>query len=69
MIGDADTATITSAIIAMAQRLDKLVVAEGVETEAQAAFLRQAGCAELQGFLFAAPLSATEFEKLLAEPL
>jgi EAL domain-containing protein (putative c-di-GMP-specific phosphodiesterase class I) len=68
VIGDADTATITSAIIAMAQRLDKLVVAEGVETEAQAAFLRQAGCAELQGFLFAAPLSATEFEKLLAEP-
>jgi diguanylate cyclase (GGDEF)-like protein/PAS domain S-box-containing protein len=69
VIGDADTATITSAIIAMAQRLDKLVVAEGVETEAQAAFLRQAGCAELQGFLFAAPLPADAFEKLLAQPL
>jgi diguanylate cyclase (GGDEF)-like protein/PAS domain S-box-containing protein len=68
VIGDADTATITSAIIAMAQRLDKLVVAEGVETSEQAAFLRQAGCAELQGFLFAAPLPADEFEKLLAEP-
>ncbi|MGS1014585.1 sensor domain-containing protein [Rhodanobacter sp. UC4448_H15] len=68
LIGDADTATITSAIIAMAQRLDKLVVAEGVETDAQAAFLRQAGCAELQGFLFAAALPVADFEKLLTEP-
>ena len=64
VIGDADTATITSAIIAMARRLDKLVVAEGVETPEQADFLRQAGCAQLQGFLFGAPVPAAELEKL-----
>jgi EAL domain-containing protein (putative c-di-GMP-specific phosphodiesterase class I) len=66
VIGDADTATITSAIIAMARRLDKTVVAEGVETAEQAAFLRQAGCTQLQGFLFAAPLPAAELQKLIA---
>lgn len=65
VVDDADTATITGAIIALARRLDKKVVAEGVETDEQAAFLRQAGCTELQGFLFAAPLPVIEFEKLL----
>lgn len=68
VIGDEDTATITGAIIAMARRLDKLVVAEGVETPEQAAFLRQAGCTELQGFLFGAPMPVAEFEQLLGEP-
>src|SRR5574337_652719 len=68
VVDDADTATITGAIIAMARRLDKQVVAEGVETPEQAAFLRQAGCTELQGFLFAAPLPVAEFERLLGEP-
>ena len=65
VIGDADTATITHAIVAMARQLDKLVVAEGVETPEQAEFLRQAGCNELQGFLFAAPVPVAEFEQLL----
>lgn len=68
VIGDADTATITSAIIAMARQLDKLVVAEGVETAEQAAFLRQAGCDQLQGFLFSAAVPVTELEKLLVAP-
>ena len=68
VIGDADTATITTAIITMARRLDKHVVAEGVETPEQAAFLRHAGCTELQGFLFAAALPVAEFEQLLGEP-
>ncbi len=67
VIGDADTATITHAIVAMARQLGKLVVAEGVETEEQAAFLRQAGCNELQGFLFAAPVPVADFERLLGE--
>ncbi len=68
VVDDADTATITSAIVAMARQLDKLVVAEGVETPEQAAFLRQVGCAQLQGFLFAAPVPVAEFERLLGEP-
>ncbi|MBP1474991.1 EAL domain-containing protein [Frateuria sp. MAH-13] len=64
---DPDTAAITQAIIAMARSLAKTVVAEGVETEAQAAYLRNAGCEQLQGFLFGAPMDATAFGKLLAE--
>jgi diguanylate cyclase (GGDEF)-like protein len=64
---DPDTAAITQAIIAMARSLAKTVVAEGVETHAQAEYLRTAGCEQLQGFLFGAPMSATAFGKLLAE--
>jgi diguanylate cyclase (GGDEF)-like protein/PAS domain S-box-containing protein len=63
---DHDTATITRAIIAMARSLNKDVVAEGVETHEQSAFLRHAGCSQLQGFLFGAPMPAAEFQQLLA---
>jgi predicted signal transduction protein with EAL and GGDEF domain len=41
------------------------VIAEGVETNAQAAFLRNQRCEEAQGYLYAQPLSATEFEAYL----
>lgn len=64
---DPDTAAITQAIIAMARSLAKTVVAEGVETEAQAAHLRAAGCEQLQGFLYGAPMDAAAFGKLLTE--
>ena len=64
---DSDTAAITQAIIAMARSLAKTVVAEGVETRAQADYLREAGCEQLQGFLFGAPMDAVAFGKLLAE--
>jgi len=62
---DRDTAAITSAIVAMAHTLNKTVVAEGVETAAQAEYLRQAGCSQLQGFLFGAPMSADELQQRL----
>jgi diguanylate cyclase (GGDEF)-like protein/PAS domain S-box-containing protein len=65
---DRDTATITSAIIAMARSLNKEVIAEGVETPEQGAFLRHAGCSQLQGFLYGAAVPAAAFQKLLAEP-
>jgi hypothetical protein len=41
------------------------VIAEGVETTAQADFLRAEGCPELRGFLFSKPLPASEFEHYL----
>jgi diguanylate cyclase len=54
---------IARAIVALAGALDLRVVAEGVETEAQATILRELGCHELQGYLFAPPLPP---EKLAA---
>ena len=63
---DAETAAITSAIIAMARSLNKDVIAEGVETEMQSRFLREAGCSHMQGFLFGAPMKPEKFEERLA---
>ena len=47
-------------IVALAQALDKRVVAEGVENERQAAFLRLNGCPSLQGFHYARPQPAAQ---------
>ena len=52
-------------LIAMAHNLGLRVVAEGVETEAQAAFLLKESCEEAQGYLYAKPLPAAEFELYL----
>lgn len=60
-----DDARLVAAIIAMAHRLGLQVVAEGVETLAQARFLRQRGCDELQGFLFGKPVPHEEFVRFL----
>ena len=60
-----DDAAIIKAIIAMAQNLKLKVVAEGVETEEQLAFLRNEQCDVMQGYLFSRPLPAEEASKLL----
>jgi diguanylate cyclase (GGDEF)-like protein len=61
-----DTAIVRS-IIVMAHNLGLEVIAEGVETVTQAAFLRAEKCEELQGYLYARPLPAADFEVFLRE--
>jgi predicted signal transduction protein with EAL and GGDEF domain/FixJ family two-component response regulator len=58
-------AGITTAIMAMARSLDLDVIAEGVETSAQRAFLRKVQCPKLQGYLFSPPVPAEDMERLL----
>jgi diguanylate cyclase (GGDEF)-like protein/PAS domain S-box-containing protein len=59
--GSAEDVAIASAIIALARNLNLRVVAEGVEAPAQAQFLRDRGCDEMQGYLLSRPLPADEF--------
>ncbi|MFO1496151.1 MAG: EAL domain-containing protein [Lysobacterales bacterium] len=58
---------IVRATINMARNMDRVVVAEGVETEDHLRFLREHGCQELQGYLFCRPLPAASFENMLNE--
>ncbi|HEX5394315.1 MAG TPA: EAL domain-containing protein [Rhodocyclaceae bacterium] len=60
-------ASIVSAMIAMARKLGKKVVAMGVETQAQLNFLQRQGCDEMQGFLFSKPCSADEVVAMLKD--
>ncbi len=53
-----DARAIAAAIIQMAHQLDLRVVAEGIETEGQRDVLTRLGCDELQGYLFAKPMTA-----------
>ncbi|MGN1056435.1 MAG: putative bifunctional diguanylate cyclase/phosphodiesterase [Comamonas sp.] len=61
----ADDKAITHAIMAMGQSMGLQVVAEGVETPAQLAFLREHGCDVYQGYLCSKPLPAGAFAALL----
>ncbi len=62
---DADDAVIVQAIVGLARSLQLRVVAEGVETVEQKAFLDRVGCDEVQGTLFGEPMPADEFERVL----
>lgn len=75
-VRDVETSTtdaaITTAIIAMGNKLSLQIVAEGVETEGQLAFLREQRCHEMQGYLFSRPLpagGAVEFLRRMAAPV
>ncbi|HEY5763054.1 MAG TPA: EAL domain-containing protein [Rhodocyclaceae bacterium] len=63
---DDDDAAITAAIIALGRSLRLEVVAEGVETDDQRAFLVEGGCHALQGYLISKPLPFDELRRFLA---
>jgi EAL domain-containing protein (putative c-di-GMP-specific phosphodiesterase class I) len=66
VLDDEADATIVRTIVDMAHTLGFTVIAEGVERDSQAAFLRALGCEQAQGFLFARPMSAGDFSSLIA---
>ena len=61
ILTDTSDTFIVDAIISMAQHLNLRVIAEGVETAEQLAFLKQRGCSVFQGYYFSPPLSAAEY--------
>lgn len=61
-----DSEAIVRAIIQLGHTLQLKVIAEGVETAAQLAFLRDYGCDEVQGYYYSRPVVAAEFIKLFA---
>jgi EAL domain-containing protein (putative c-di-GMP-specific phosphodiesterase class I) len=63
---DTSDAGIVRAIVQMALALGMQVIAEGVETEPQRAFLQAIGCHQFQGWLYAPAMDAVSFERLLA---
>jgi EAL domain-containing protein (putative c-di-GMP-specific phosphodiesterase class I) len=65
---DDNDAVLVRAVIAMAHTLGLPVVAEGVETAAQLAFLRSNGCESFQGWLFAKALPAVDISRMLGTP-
>jgi diguanylate cyclase (GGDEF)-like protein len=67
MVSEASDAAIVQAVIALGHALQLKVIAEGVETEAQLARLKDYGCEEMQGFLFSRPVPAGEIALLLAQ--
>ncbi len=64
---DPDDASITRSIIHLGQAMNLEVIAEGVETEGQLEFLRQEGCQQVQGFLFAKPMNAEALINWMAQ--
>jgi EAL domain-containing protein (putative c-di-GMP-specific phosphodiesterase class I) len=68
IVSDPDDEAIVSAIIALAHNLKLQVVAEGVETSEQLAFLRARRCDAYQGYLTSQPVGAAAFAALLGVP-
>lgn len=66
---DSDNAAIVVAVIAMAEGMDMKVIAEGVETDGQLAFLKNKRCNEVQGYLLSKPLPSAQIEEFLMKQL
>jgi diguanylate cyclase (GGDEF)-like protein len=62
---DPNDAAIASTIVALAHHMGLDVIAEGVETAAQADFLMSIGCCAFQGYLYGKPVPVAEFEQML----
>jgi diguanylate cyclase (GGDEF)-like protein/PAS domain S-box-containing protein len=62
---DESDKAVAGAVISLGQKLNLKVIAEGVETNAQVAFLRENHCDEMQGYHFSRPVTAGEIEELL----
>jgi len=65
IMDDPNDAAIVRTIITMAHHLNQTVIAEGVETEEQLAYLRTYGCDEMQGYLYSPPLSPDQMRERL----
>jgi EAL domain-containing protein (putative c-di-GMP-specific phosphodiesterase class I) len=63
VMANAHDAGIARTVVALGQTLGLEVIAEGVETRGQEAFLRDIGCLAYQGYLFSRPLSADAFQR------
>ncbi|MGP0172311.1 putative bifunctional diguanylate cyclase/phosphodiesterase [Pseudomonas sp. NCHU5208] len=61
VLSDASSASIVRSVIALGQSMGMMVIAEGVETGAQHAFLMDNGCSQFQGYLFGRPMPLADF--------
>jgi diguanylate cyclase (GGDEF)-like protein/PAS domain S-box-containing protein len=68
IVTSSDNAIVVSAVISMGRSLKHRIIAEGVETLEQLAFLQARGCDEGQGYYFSRPLVAGQFATLLGMP-
>jgi diguanylate cyclase (GGDEF)-like protein/PAS domain S-box-containing protein len=68
IIADSNDAIVIRSVISMAKSLKQSVIAEGVETIEQLAFLQAHGCDEGQGYYFSRPAAAQQFANLLETP-
>ena len=64
---DPNDASIARSIVALGQALGLEIIAEGVETEAQRAFLAEIGCGSCQGYLFGRPMEVAHFEATMQQ--
>jgi EAL domain-containing protein (putative c-di-GMP-specific phosphodiesterase class I) len=69
LLSDPDDAAIARAVISLGHSLGMKVIAEGVESAAQCAFLRTHGCDEIQGYYFSVPVPAARIAEMLASGL
>lgn len=65
IVKNAQDARLVKTILAMAQALHLRVVAEGVESQQQARYLEKAGCEEVQGYLYAKPMSLNALQSFV----